>query len=746
MKTTITQRLKFPVSILITLYSLLSTASAQPFFQYSDSVPVTIGTTTLNNAWAGGLNFSQFSEIDLNHDSKKDLVVFDRSGNRVNTFINDGSAGLSKYRYAPFYSYYMPRLKSWALFRDYNKDGKEDIFTYKVGAGAMSVYKNITENDTPKFELTINILYSDYLPNMLNLYVNPVDIPTIDDIDGDGDLDICTFNILGGFMEEHVNLSMETYGTCDSLKFRLKTSCWGRFMENSTSNSVLFDTCSYLGFSQVPWDEIPPTFRHTGSTSFTLDMNNDGVKEMVLGDVSFNNFTLLNNDGTADTAHIFSQSAAFPAGTPLNLEVFPAGFYLDVDNDGAKDLLASPNVGSLGANVENNWYYKNTGQTNLPTLEFQTKSFLNGEMIEVGEGAYPVLVDLNQDNLMDLVVGNRGVKTTGTNYVGKIAMYQNIGTATQPAFKRITDNIGNIGSENLFNPYPAFADLDGDGDMDMLVGKYNGKFDFYQNASPPNSLPTFTLAQADYQNLSVGNNSFSAPQFFDVDKDGLVDLIVGEYNGNINYFRNTGTATSPVFTLQTDFFGQVKTTSNVSNLGYSTPCMYRFNGETRLFCGSEDGTIFYYDSIDGNLGGKFRFSSTNYQGIDEGGRTAMTMADLNADSLPELIVGNYAGGVVYYQGTNHDPGIPFAIAPRNSVFEKAKLYPNPANEFITISFPASVNGFSYSLLDISGREVLKGLAVTNKTDILLTNLQIGLYTLRLQLNEDIKNYKVVVNR
>lgn len=82
-------------------------------------------------------------------------------------------------------------------------------------------------------------MYSNYqpdspTPSMVNLYVSSIDIPAIEDVDGDGDLDIITFSILGSQVEYHKNLSMERYGDCDSLDYELRNKCWGFFTEGAS--------------------------------------------------------------------------------------------------------------------------------------------------------------------------------------------------------------------------------------------------------------------------------------------------------------------------------------------------------------------------------------------------------------------------------------------------------------------------------------------------------------------------------
>ena len=93
------------------------------------NVPVQVGSHLLKYPWVGGMNNPQFSECDLNHDGIQDLFVFDRTGKKVYTFINNGTANTIDYVYAPHYEKNFPHMRNWALLEDFNCDGIADIFT-----------------------------------------------------------------------------------------------------------------------------------------------------------------------------------------------------------------------------------------------------------------------------------------------------------------------------------------------------------------------------------------------------------------------------------------------------------------------------------------------------------------------------------------------------------------------------------------------------------------------------------------
>ena len=122
--------------IISTLYLfLIATGLNAQMAVYRDTLPVYESGTRLLSPWAGGLNYSAFSQIDLNFDGKNDIVAFDKvcnSGGKLRAFLNIGSPGIAKYKHSPEYQDKLPSLIEWALFFDYDLDGRSDIFTYTL--------------------------------------------------------------------------------------------------------------------------------------------------------------------------------------------------------------------------------------------------------------------------------------------------------------------------------------------------------------------------------------------------------------------------------------------------------------------------------------------------------------------------------------------------------------------------------------------------------------------------------------
>ena len=133
----------FKVRVLLFLlfpYSVL----AQFTYNIDQSIPVEVNGKILLNPWAGGLNAPQVSTMDLNADGKADLIIFDKTVSRIRTFL----AGDNSYHYAPDYeSLFPPEINSFVILRDYNCDGKKDLFTF--GQIGVLVFQNVTQPGKP---------------------------------------------------------------------------------------------------------------------------------------------------------------------------------------------------------------------------------------------------------------------------------------------------------------------------------------------------------------------------------------------------------------------------------------------------------------------------------------------------------------------------------------------------------------------------------------------------------------------
>ncbi|MFN3917052.1 MAG: T9SS type A sorting domain-containing protein [Flavobacteriales bacterium] len=742
----------------ITLTITISAQTNKYGFSRIDTVDVVYNAVSLKYPWVGGVNSPQFSTIDLNMDGIDDLFIFDREGNKILTFINNGGPG-TDYDYAPEYEPMFPKLQSWALLRDFNNDGKKDIFSYYPGG--IMVHKNISTPGNLEFlQITNPFIYSIHPPNNnpINLYTSSVDIPAIDDIDGDGDLDIVTFYFFTSSGEPrivyHKNFSMEVTGTADTLLFELKNDCWGHFKENFLSNAYLKmnlrDTCSNIYITtpeSAPYsgenskhntfETITPTegLRHTSGCVLTFDYNNDGVKDLLFGDSDFKNMVMLTNDGSKgvnmNTSFIL-QDTVFPSNTiPIYLSTYPCAYYEDIDNDGVKDLIASPNLNFLSENTNSAWYYKNYGTNTAPEfIRIQTNKFQDN-MLEFGSGAKPVFVDYNGDGLMDIVIGNIGYfNNTNSSMESKLALLVNVGSANNPAYELISTDFAGLSSLSAGHTYtPTFGDLDGDGDLDMIVGNNTGHLHYYENTAGQGNPAIYVLSQFQIQdntNTVIFTGQDASPVLFDMDDDGDLDLVVGNRNGRIVYVQNRGNATSPSWEIASTFWGGIDVSEWWTSQGTAAPAIVKNDqNEIQLFVGSESGYIFHYNDIENNLlSGNFNLVDTMVAGINIGPKSKPTLADITGDSKVEMVVGTMRGGMSFYK---EDAANVSTIFKPDFKLE-AHIFPNPTDNEITISLGTFAN-YTYFIHDLTGRTLENGKIKGMNHTLNLESYPAGLYFL-----------------
>ena len=738
-----------PFLALTFLFGGSQNSYAQDFtFKFDNSLKIVQNGQTLPNAFAGGLNAPQFSTCKLDNDGIDDLVVFDRTANKLYTFLaKKDESGKYFWQYSPQYENAFPKISNWILLRDYNRDGKKDIFTYTPSG--IKVYQNISTTNLA-FKLVADPIYSTGYSGKLNLYLSSSDIPAITDIDNDGDDDIVAFDPSGNFTAFHKNFSMENYKNANVLEFKRVGDCWGGFFKEHYEDMVFNQPC---GENPQPLENPFPSkssakVLHSGNSLLLLDLNGDGLKDVLYGHVTQNRVASLINVGTANQAKFNSGNYNYPDIYPVNFPVFPAIYYEDLDFDGVKDLVTSPNGADNAlqtVDYQNSaWFYKNKGKDDKPDFSFVQKNILQNTMVDLGENSAPVFVDIDGDGDQDLLVGNAGNRGDA-GYRASISLFENKGNNTFELTN--SDFLEIYKNQQLFDIKPFVTDMDADGidDLGFISNSFTGEtIRFFPNHATKGKAFALKLSEAvilpQIQYLSNGD----FPLFFDLNKDGLKDLLIGKGSGRLEYYKNTGTAKLPIYTLENEELGGIASDYTIGNISLITADL-NGDGKEELITGNRNGYVTVYKNITEQNLKKFVADSTTIfdeftgknTSIQMGGGLIIAVADLNNDQIPDLMIGTNTGGLKWLKNTSK-----FIITATEEPINFI-VYPNPTSRYLTVKNPSIAD---YEVFDISGRRVLyqKNNQVNQEISFDLSSQNNGIYFLKISVDGDLKKTEKVI--
>ena len=122
--------------------------------------------------------------------------------------------------------------------------------------------------------------------------------------------------------------------------------------------------------------------------------------------------------------------------------------------------------------------------------------------------------------------------------------------------------------------------------------------------------------------------------------------------------------------------------------------------------------IYKYTNIDGNLGGTFTLLDSAFDSIYEPSRVSLARFDIDNDSYPDLVTGNFCGGIRFYTHFN-TVGINTTQVVEAEPFD---IFPNPATVSLTILFKKVLKNklVRFSIIDVAGRTLQSGIITADK--------------------------------
>jgi len=299
--------------------------------------------------------------------------------------------------------------------------------------------------------------------------------------------------------------------------------------------------------------------------------------------------------------------------------------------------------------------------------------------------------DYDADGALDLIVGvgdwedygwdnafdTQGRWTRGPLH-GYVYLIRNAGTTENPRYAKAAKILAGGKPVDVYGmPSPNFADFDADGDLDLICGEFVDKFTWFENTS--------TRAQPEYatgRHLTCQGKPLKmdlcmiVPVALDWDKDGDVDLVVGQEDGRVAFVENTGRLVDgmPAFEAP-KFFRQEA--DDVKFGALVTPYSFDWDndGDEDLICGNTAGYVGFIENLDGGdppkwaepvrlkADGKTIRIVAGPNGSIQGpceakwGYTTLNVADWDHDGLADIVVNSIWGKVLWYKnvGTRHDP-------------------------------------------------------------------------------------------
>lgn len=376
---------------------------AQQVVELDQDKTIRLKGQVLTNGFSLGINSAQIQTMDLTGDGKEEWVVWDINSRQLQVFEKKGEQFLVR----PELSYFFPTdVSGFLVLADFDRDGKKDLFTFT--ALGVKAYRNTSSGSQISWTLAQNFLR---LEGANNIPANNLDTPLLQDLDGDGDLDLLLFNFaVGDYLEYYRNTSIERKGSSDIDGFAFPVRHWGGFEFCGCGQLSFGLTCDGRSLATATSPINQARVQHAGGHSLLYrDFTGDGIPDLLMGREECSTLYFLPNVGSSSNPKFTSFSKELPGfGSLPEFPRFQVGQFLE------ESLLVSLNTNETAAAFGVDFAQsivrleKGTGKI-LPILQDQ--------VLDLGENTRPFFNGTSfSGELLVTANGKKGAKVLGQAY------------------------------------------------------------------------------------------------------------------------------------------------------------------------------------------------------------------------------------------------------------------------------------------------------------------------------------------
>ena len=392
-------------------------------------------------------------------------------------------------------------------------------------------------------------------------------------------------------------------------------------------------------------------------------------------------------------------------------------------------------------------FYENIGSTSTPEWDIRSKSYI---ALDIGDHLAPSFADLDGDGDQDFFIRKNFL-------LDRSYFYENMGNASEADWYFKSNNYFAFlrGTEYSLS----FVDIDNDGDLDLYTGHgywednlsfwipRGGNISFYRNVGSA-STPEWILEE---DSIGIDNSgSFKRPTFGDIDNDGDFDLVYGNRAGYVIFYHNVGSIEEPSWAFSDSIY-----TGGI----YASPALgdVDLDGDLDLVVGIrpdtlgvDEGRLLFYRNVGTPDEAIWEYETDTYGGVPLPEWTNPSFVNIDGDGDLDLFVGVRKGGMIYLENQiltsindNQTGFIP------NEIF-LSQNHPNPFNPVTTISYSLPVSGevtlIIYNLLGEEVARLVDGFQQAGEYRLSwnASNVSSGIYFYRLSAGNYTETKKMVL--